>query len=106
MIAYEMARLLKAQGQDVALLVMFNTPAPGSLKWWPFKPSYPVKRIARELRKLRTLSIQEKVVALRAKTIELTRIDSGIFKAALWHAIAKSSHVIAEIDATGSMAVL
>jgi len=105
MIAYEMARLLKAQGQDVALLVMFNTPAPGSLKWWPFKPSYPVKRIARELRKLRTLSIQEKVVALRAKTIELTRIASGSFKAALWHALAKSSIGIAEREVHGFMSV-
>ncbi|SRR6266496_698886 len=105
MIAYEMARVLKTQGQEVALLVMFNTPAPGSLKWWPFKPSYPVKRIVRELKKLRTLSIQEKVVALRAKAIELARIASGSFKAALWHALAKSSIGIAEREAQGFLNV-
>jgi thioesterase domain-containing protein/acyl carrier protein len=105
MVAYEMARLLKTQGQEVALLVMFNTPAPGSLKWWPFKPSYPVKRIARELRKLRTLRIREKLVALRAKAIELTRITSGSFKAALWHALAKSSIGIAKRQAQGLMSV-
>jgi thioesterase domain-containing protein len=100
-----MARLLKTQGQEVALLVMFNSPAPGSLKWWPFKPSYPVKRIARELRKLRTLRIREKLVALRAKAIELTRIASGSFKAALWHALAKSSIGIAKRQAQGLMSV-
>jgi thioesterase domain-containing protein len=105
MVAYEMARLLKTQGQEVALLVMFNTPAPGSLKWWPFKPSYPVKRIARELRKLRTLRIREKLVALRAKAIELTRIASGSFKAALWHALVKSSIGIAKRQAQGLMSV-
>jgi thioesterase domain-containing protein len=105
MIAYEMARLLKTQGQEVALLVMFNTPAPGSLKWWPLRPSYLVKRIARELRKLRTLTIREKLVALRTKAIELARQVSGSFKAALWHALAKSSIGIAERKTQGLLSV-
>jgi thioesterase domain-containing protein len=105
MIAYEMARLLKTQGQEVALLVMFNTPAPGSLKWWPLRPSYLVKRIARELRKLRTLRIREKLVALRTKAIELARQVSGSFKAALWHALAKSSIGIAERKTQGLLSV-
>ncbi len=105
MIAYEMARLLKTQGQEVALLVMFNTPAPGSLKWWPLRPSYLVKRISSELRKLRTLRIREKLVALRTKAIELARQVSGSFKAALWHALAKSSIGIAERKTQGLLSV-
>ncbi|PYK39721.1 MAG: hypothetical protein DME60_09285 [Verrucomicrobia bacterium] len=105
MIAYEMARILKTQGQEVASLVMFNTPAPGSLKWWPLRPSYLVKRIARELRKLRTFRIREKLVALRTKAFELAQQVSGSFKAALWHAFAKSSFGIAERGAKGLLSV-
>jgi len=105
MIAYEMARLLKAQGQEVALLVMFNSPAPGSLKGWPLKPSYLVKRIARELRELRTLRIREKLVVLRTNAIRLAELASGSFKAALWHALAKSSIGIAEREARGLLSV-
>src|SRR5437899_10910218 len=98
-----MARILKTQGQEVASLVMFNTPAPGSLKWWPLRPSYLVKRIARELRKLRTFRIREKLVALRTKAFELAQQVSGSFKAALWHAFAKSS--FAERGAKGLLSV-
>jgi thioesterase domain-containing protein len=105
MIVYEMARLLKAQGEEVALLMMFNTPAPGSLKWWPLRPSYLVKRIARELRKLSPLRIREKLVALRTKAIELGRLAFGSFRAALWRALAKSSIGIAERGAKGLLSV-
>lgn len=101
MIAYEMGRLLKAQGQDVAMLVMFNTPAPGSLKWWPLRPSSLIRRTARELRKLRTLRIRQKLVVLRSKAIRLARLASGSFKAALWRSLAKSSPGIAERKAEG-----
>jgi len=105
MIAYEMGRLLKTQAEEVALLVMFNTPAPGSLKWWPLRPSYLVKHTARELRKLRTLRISEKLVGLRTKAIGLARLASGSFKAALWRALAKSSIGIAEREAQGLLSV-
>ena len=105
MIAYEMARLLKAQGQEVALLVMFNTPAPGALKWWPFRPSYLMKRIASELRKLRTLRIREKLLVVRTKAIQSARLASGSLKAALWHALAKSSIGIAEKKTQGLLSV-
>ncbi len=105
MIVYEMARLLKTHGEEVALLMMFNTPAPGSLKWWPLRPSYLVKRIARELRKLPTLRIREKLVALRTKAIELGRLAFGSFRAALWRALAKSSIGIAERGAKGLLSV-
>jgi thioesterase domain-containing protein/acyl carrier protein len=91
MIAYEMGRLLKAQGEEVALLVMFNTPAPGSLKWWPLRPDYLVTRITRELRNLRTLKTREKLVFLPSKAIGLAQLAFGSFKAALWRALAKSS---------------
>jgi thioesterase domain-containing protein len=99
MIVYEMARLLKTQGQEVALLVMFNTPAPGSLKWWPLRPSRLVKRIARDLRKLRTLSMQKKLVVLRTKALGLARLASGSIKGALWQFLAKSSIGVAEREA-------
>ena len=105
MIAYEMGRLLKAQGEEVALLVMFNTPAPGSLKWWPLRPSSLLRRTARELRKLRTVRIREKLVVLRSKAIRLARLASGSFKAALWRALAKSSTGIAERKAEGFLNV-
>jgi thioesterase domain-containing protein/acyl carrier protein len=105
MIAYEMGRLLKTQGEEVALLVMFNTPAPGSLKWWPLRPSYLVSRIARELRKLRTLRMREKLVILRTKAFGLARLVSGSFKGALWHTLAKSSVGVAEKEAQGLLSV-
>jgi len=100
-----MGRLLKAQGEEVALLVMFNTPAPGSLKWWPLRPSSLLRRTARELRKLRTVRIREKLVVLRSKAIRLARLASGSFKAALWRALAKSSTGIAERKAEGFLNV-
>src|SRR5207249_598570 len=105
MIAYEMARLLRTQGQEVALLVMFNTPAPGSLKWWPLRPNYLVKHTARELRKLRTLRTQEKLIGFRTKAVGLARLASGSFKAALWRALAKSSIGFAERKAQGVLSV-
>src|SRR5206468_6143891 len=105
MIAYEMARLLKAEGEEVALLVMFNTPAPGSLKWWPLRPSYLVTRITRELRNLRTLKTREKLVFLPTKAIGLAQLAFGSFKAALWRALAKSSVGFAERDAQGLLSI-
>ena len=76
MAAYEMARLLKTQGEDVALLVMFNTPAPGSLKRWPLKRVYLAKRIAHELRTLRFLRIREKLAVFGIKAVGFTRLVS------------------------------
>jgi thioesterase domain-containing protein/acyl carrier protein len=105
MIAYEMARFLKTQGEEVALLVMFNTPAPGSLKWWPLRPNYLMKHTARELRKLRTLTIRERLLGLRKKATGLTRLASGSFKVALWRAISKSSTRIAVREARGFLSV-
>ena len=104
MIAYEMGRLLKAQGEEVALLVMFNTPAPGSLKWWPLRPDYLVTRITRELRNLRTLKTREKLVFLPSKAIGLAQLAFGSFKAALWRALAKSP-IGAEREAQGLLSI-
>src|SRR5439155_10291371 len=105
MIAYEMGRLLKTQGEEVALLVMFNTPPPGSLKWWPFTPSYLLRHTAHELRKLRTLSIRERLAGVRTKAIALARLAFESFKAALWRVFAKSSIGIAEREAQGLLSV-
>jgi thioesterase domain-containing protein len=105
MIAYEMGRLLKTQGEEVALLIMFNTPAPGSLKWWPLRPNYLMKHTARELRRLRTLRIRERLLGLRTKAIGLARLASGSFKVALWRALAKSSVGIGDRKAQGLLSV-
>ena len=105
MIAYEMARLLKAQGEEVALLAMFNTPAPGSLKWWPLRPSRLANRIACTLRNVRTLKIREKLLVLRTNAIALARLAFGSFKAALWRVLAKSSVGIADREAQGFLSV-
>lgn len=105
MAAYEMARLLKTQGEDVALLVMFNTPAPGSLKRWPLKRIYLAKRIAHELRTLRFLRIREKLAVFGNKAVGFTRLVSGSLKAALWHALARSSVVSAEKGAERLLSV-
>jgi thioesterase domain-containing protein/acyl carrier protein len=103
--AYEMARLLQTQGEDVALLVTFNTPAPGSLKGWPLKQVYLAKRIAHELRTLRLLRIRERLAVLGSKAVGLTRLVSGSFKAALWHALARSSVVRAAKEAQRLLSV-
>ena len=105
MIAYEMGRLLKTQGEEVGLLVMINTPAPGSLKSFPLRPSYVVKRIARQLGKLRTLRTRQKLVIVRTKAIWLARLVSQSFKAALWDALAKSSSGMAEREAQSLLSV-
>ena len=105
MIAYEMGRLLKTQGEEVGLLVMINTPAPGSLKSFPLRPSYVVKRIARQLGKLRTLRAREKLVIVRTKAIWLARLVSQSFKAALWDALAKSSSGMAEREAQSLLSI-
>jgi thioesterase domain-containing protein/acyl carrier protein len=96
MIAYEIGRVLKTQGEEIGLLVMFNTPPPGSLKWWPVRPSYLVKHTARELKKLRTLKPREQLAGIRIKVIKFARIASGAFKGVLGNALAKSSIGIAE----------
>ncbi len=91
MVAYEMARLLKLQGEDVALVVLFNAPAPGTLQGWPFNQVYLVKRIAHELRKMRDLEMREKLAVLAAKTAAFATLVSGVFKTALWRALSKFS---------------
>jgi hypothetical protein len=64
-----------------------------------------MKHTARELRKLRTLRIREKLLGLRKKATALTRLASGSFKVALWHAMSKSSTGIAEREARGFLSV-
>jgi thioesterase domain-containing protein len=91
MVAYEMARLLTAQGQDVALLALFNTPAPGSLQGWPLNPNYLKRRILHELRKLHSCGVRPKLRILGIKSTRLARLALGSYKAVLWDVFAKSS---------------
>jgi thioesterase domain-containing protein/acyl carrier protein len=90
MVAYEMARLLSAQGETVALLAMFNTPAPGSLDGWPLQQTYLAKRISHELRKLGGLGIRDKLETFGTKAAGLGRLALGSIKEALWKVSAKS----------------
>jgi hypothetical protein len=69
---------------------MFNTPAPGSINGWLAGYAYLAKRIAHELRKLRTLEIREALLFLGTKASGLASLVFGTFKAGVWHAIAKS----------------
>jgi thioesterase domain-containing protein/acyl carrier protein len=96
MVAYEMARLLTAQGQEVALLALFNTPSPGSLRWWPLNPNFLRSRTRHELKKLRSRGIWSKSRILGRKSARLAFLALGSFKAALWRVFAKSSLPIAK----------
>ncbi len=86
MVAFEMARLLNAQGEDVALLVLFNAPAPGGLKGWPLNRIYLTKRVTHELKKLRKLPLGQKLTIFLTKTSAFVSLLSGLFKAAVWQA--------------------
>jgi thioesterase domain-containing protein len=96
MVAYEIARLLKTQGEEVALLALFNTPSPGALKGWPFGRKCLTKRIAYEFRKLRTLQTKEKLAVFGRQVAGLTRLVHESFQRALWRALPKSSDAGAE----------
>jgi acyl transferase domain-containing protein/thioesterase domain-containing protein/acyl carrier protein len=87
LVAYEMARLLKKQGEEVALLVLFNTPTPDGLKDWPLGPACLRKRITYELKNLRSLPMHKKlgVIALKASLLCCHVIT--ILKTALWRAL-------------------
>jgi aspartate racemase len=90
MVAFEMARLLEHEGEEVALLMLFNAPAPGGLEGWPLRWSYLSKRVGHELGKLRTLRTREKLVILGHKTLALASLVIGNFKAAVWGALPAS----------------
>jgi thioesterase domain-containing protein/acyl carrier protein len=90
MVAYEMARSLTAQGEKVAILAMFNTPAPGSLEGWPLQQTYLARRITHELRKLGELGIREKLEVLGTKAAGLGRLALGSVKESIWKISAKS----------------
>jgi thioesterase domain-containing protein/acyl carrier protein len=91
MVAYEIARLLKTQGEEVALLALFNTPSPGALKGWPFGPKCLTKRIAYELRKLRAIQTKEKLAVFGRQLAGLTKVVRAGLQRALWRALPKSS---------------
>jgi thioesterase domain-containing protein len=90
MVAYEMARLLSIQGEPVAMLAMFNTPAPGSLDGWPLQQTYLAKRITHELRKLGELRFRDKLELLGAKAGGLGKLALGSLKETMWKVSAKS----------------
>jgi thioesterase domain-containing protein len=91
MVAFEMARLLAAQGQIVALLALFNTPAPDSLREAPLSPHYLQRRIRYELNQLVSVGIWPKLRIASVKSVGLARRTWGYYKAALWGVFERSS---------------
>ncbi|HTS18885.1 MAG TPA: condensation domain-containing protein [Verrucomicrobiae bacterium] len=90
MVAYDMARQLIAEGESVAMLVLFNTPSPGSLEGWPLRQAYLTRRITHELKKLGELRMREKLEVLGAKAAGLGRLALGSAKEAIWKISASS----------------
>ncbi|HVM59916.1 MAG TPA: condensation domain-containing protein [Verrucomicrobiae bacterium] len=90
MVAYDMARQLNAQGESVAVLALFNTPAPGSLEGWPLRQTYLTKKITHELKKLGKLGMRDKLAALGTKTMGLGRLALGSMKETLWKISSKA----------------
>jgi thioesterase domain-containing protein/acyl carrier protein len=105
MIAYEMARLLTAQNQDIALLALFNTPAPGSLRGWPLNLNYIKRRSLHELTKLRAQGTLPKLRILGIKSARLLRLAWRSYKAVLGRLIAKLSHPSAKPLTNGLLSV-
>ncbi len=87
MVAYEMARRLKDAGEEIGLLALFNTPAPGCLKGWPWRRGYLAKKIAHELKALRSLSFGEKLSRIGAKSSGFASLTVGVLKMALWNSL-------------------
>jgi thioesterase domain-containing protein/acyl carrier protein len=82
MVAYEIASRLKIEGEEVALLVLFNSPAPGSLKGWPY--SCLAKRFAYEARKLWRVPWKEKRLFFWNKVRGLWRMLGQSFARVVW----------------------
>ena len=89
MVAYEMARLLRTQEEEVGFLALFNSPAPGSLEGWPL--SCLKRRFTHELGKLRALPAREKLDVFGHKAAGLYRLVRGTFTRALWRVLPKAS---------------
>jgi thioesterase domain-containing protein/acyl carrier protein len=81
MVVFEMARMLRLQGHEVAMAAMFNAPSPGSLNGWPFKQfSYLKTKITIELKKLRALQKRERMAFFANKTRGFARLANGSLK--------------------------
>jgi thioesterase domain-containing protein/acyl carrier protein len=85
MVAFEMARRLQTQGEKVALLAMVNTPAPGSLKGWPFSQIFRARERAEfYIDRLRSMSAKERLHYLGSKGWGALRYVAGQAKTELW----------------------
>jgi thioesterase domain-containing protein/acyl carrier protein len=90
MIAFEMARRLQAQGERVALLAMFNTPAPGSLKGWPFSQILRAReRIKFYVNFLRSMGTKEKLLYAASKGRGILQYVTGQAKTEFWRISSK-----------------
>ena len=105
MVAYEMARRFEARGEEVALLALFNTPAPGSLDRWPLRQRYLSNRVPNELRKLAALGFRDMRATLSRKAAGFARLVFGSFKTSVWRMCSRCSLAGAEKWSQGVLTV-
>jgi thioesterase domain-containing protein/acyl carrier protein len=84
-IAFEMARRLTQEAEQVALVAMFNTPSPGSLKrtLWQQIPHF-LDRTSYYTRRLRAMGGRERIAYLARKARGLGHVIPGRIRRASW----------------------
>jgi thioesterase domain-containing protein len=92
MVAYEMAQILISQGEEVALLALINTPAPGSIMVWPLDLNYISRKIRQDLRNLVFYGLRKKLRIVSVKSIRLARGALQYYASAVSGAIASYSN--------------
>ncbi|HXW54789.1 MAG TPA: condensation domain-containing protein [Candidatus Cybelea sp.] len=85
LIAFDMTHRLHREGEKVALLAMFNTPAPGSLRGFPFSQIFRVRERAQYYTgRLRSMSTDERLKYLRKKSRGILRYVIGQAETQVW----------------------
>jgi len=86
LVAYEMAKLLKAQGEEIAMLAIFDSPAPGMLQ-----PMDCVRnRIRHDWWKLRRAELPHSFPILAIRSRRAARVALRFVKVAIWSLAGKS----------------
>jgi thioesterase domain-containing protein/acyl carrier protein len=85
MVAYELARQFTAQGQDIALLAVFDTPAPGTLRLMDRARN----KIRHDIWKLRTRGVRTSIRILGIKLARLGRHALVVTRSGLWTLVGK-----------------
>jgi thioesterase domain-containing protein/acyl carrier protein len=90
LVAFEIAQLLSARGDQVVFLGMFNTPAPGSLTGWPLGQfAYLQKRVENDLEKVQKLEMRDKILRVLHYGGKFSRMIVRSAKADTWRFCAR-----------------